>query len=117
MNYEITLAGMEFYARHGCYELEREVGNRFGVDLALTVALEQAALDDDVSGLVNYLDVYASVERQMAVTQHTIEKVAVNIIKALKSEFPKIMHVRCTVSKFAPPLGGKVAKVSVTLEA
>jgi len=52
----------------------------------------------------------------MQITQHTIERVAANIIDALYVAFPQIVHVRCTVSKLAPPLGGKVAKVSVVQE-
>ena len=117
MSYEIALNGMEFYARHGCYELERTVGNRFGVELTLTVEADpEAVRDDDVARLVNYLDVYASVERQMALPQRTIERVATNIIGALKAEFPSILKVRCSVAKFAPPLGGKVRSVSVTME-
>ena len=30
--------------------------------------------------------------------------------------FRKSAHIRCTVSKLAPPLGGKLEKVSVVLE-
>ena len=33
MEYRIALDRMEFRALHGCYELERKVGNRFTVDL------------------------------------------------------------------------------------
>ena len=117
MSYQIKLSGLEFYARHGCYELERTVGNRFGVDLVITAVLDDAAVrSDDVSQMVNYLDVYGCVERQISLPQCTIERVALNIIEALKSEFSKIEHISCTVSKFAPPLGGKAERVSVTIE-
>ena len=61
MQYRIDLEGMEFRAYHGCYDLERKVGNRFVVDLELTTELGR-------------------------------------------------------VAKMAPPLGGKVRSVSVTLE-
>ena len=36
MEYRIVLQRMEFRALHGCYELERKVGNRFTVDLEIT---------------------------------------------------------------------------------
>ena len=36
MEYRIRLERMEFRAMHGCYELERKVGNRFTVDLEIT---------------------------------------------------------------------------------
>ena len=52
----------------------------------------------------------------MRVTQRTIERVAENIIGAVRAAFPQIVSVRCTVSKLAPPLGGKLDRVSVVLE-
>ena len=91
MEYRIVLSRMEFRALHGCYELERKVGNRFTVDLELTAELGDAAVQDDVRKTVNYLTVYEVVRRQ-------------------------VRHVKCTVSKLAPPLGGKLEKVSVVLE-
>ena len=44
------------------------------------------------------------------------ERVAMNIIDALYEAFPQMRHVKCTVSKLAPPLGGKLDRVSVVLE-
>ena len=116
MEYRIVLTRMEFHALHGCYELERKVGNRFTVDLELTAELGHAATDDDVRKTVNYLTAYEVVEMQMRITQHTIERVATNIIEAIYATFPQVRHVKCTVSKLAPPLGGKLEKVSVAGE-
>ena len=116
MEYRIVLTRMEFHALHGCYELERKVGNRFTVDLVITAELGDAAERDDVTRTVNYLTVYETVRRQMGITQRTIERVAANIIEALYADFAQIRHVKCRVSKLAPPLGGKLEKVSVVLE-
>jgi len=112
MEYRIALDRMEFRALHGCYELERKVGNRFTVDLELTALLGEAAAEDDVEKTVNY----QIVRERMGQTQRTIERVALNIIEALYAAFPQLRHVKCTVSKLAPPLGGKLDRVSVTLE-
>ena len=116
MEYRIALDRMEFRALHGCYELERKVGNRFTVDLELTALLGEAAAEDDVEKTVNYLTVYQIVRERMGQTQRTIERVALNIIEALYAAFPQLRHVKCTVSKLSPPLGGKLDRVSVTLE-
>ena len=116
MQYEIELDRMEFRAFHGCYELERTVGNRFTVDLTLRAELGSVAEEDSVERAVNYLTVYEIVRKQMQVTQHTIERVAANILDALYEAFPQLVQARCRVSKLAPPLGGKVARVSVVLE-
>ena len=123
MEYRIVLNRMEFRAFHGCYDLEQQVGNRFTVDLEITACLGDAAAEvgevaseDCVEKAVNYLLVYETVREQMRVTQRTIERVSMNIMDALYARFPQIRHIRCTVSKLAPPLGGKLEKVSVVLE-
>ena len=113
MEYRIVLQRMEFRALHGCYELERKVGNRFTVDLEITAELGDVAAEDNVEKAVNYLTVYEVVSLQMRITQRTIERVAMNIIEAVYASFRQVRHVKCTVSKLAPPLGGKLERVSV----
>ena len=113
--YTIRLDGIYVRACHGCYDLEQQVGNRFRVDIVIRTPLGNLPATDDVTQAVNYLTVYEIVERTMQRTQRTIEAAASNIIEAIKSELPQIVEVECTVSKIAPPLGGKIDKVSVTL--
>ena len=104
----IELENMEFQAFHGCYPLEQVVGNRFLVSLA--------AESDDVADTINYLHVYETVREQMAVKSHILEHVARRIIDAIYRRFPPTRRVRVKVSKMAPPLGGKIERVSVSLE-
>ncbi|MFI3248851.1 MAG: dihydroneopterin aldolase [Rikenellaceae bacterium] len=115
MQYKIELNQMEFRALHGCYDMEQKVGNRYHVDLEITTELGDLAECDDVTKAVSYLTVYEVVREQMGVTCHMIEAVAMNIITAVKAQFPQIIEVKCRVAKLAPPLGGKLKSVSVTL--
>ncbi len=115
MHYTIKLSDMEFRAFHGCYDLEQKVGNRFVVDVEIDTWQRDIA-EDKVENALNYLTAYEVVASQMAVTQCTIEAVALNIIKALRGKFSQIEKIRCEVAKLAPPLGGKIGRVSVVLE-
>ncbi len=115
MDYRISLEQMHFRAFHGCYDLEQKVGNRFTVDLDITTSLGEIARVDSVDQAVNYLTAYEVVQTQMDITQRTLERVAMNIIDALRATFPQITHIQCRVAKLAPPLGGKIECVSVTL--
>ena len=99
----IELENMEFQAFHGCYELERQVGNRFQVS-------------DRIERTINYLDVFETVREQMDIPSHILEHVAGRIAGRIRERFPQSVRVRVKVSKMAPPLGGKIEKVSVTLE-
>lgn len=115
MIFTITLEEMEFKAYHGCYDLEKIVGNRFHVNLSLDAELGDAAEADDITRTVNYLTVYAIVAEQMRQKSDILENVTLRIINALYGSFPQLVKVTATVSKLAPPLGGKIKKVSVTL--
>ncbi|MBR1958191.1 MAG: dihydroneopterin aldolase [Tidjanibacter sp.] len=115
MNVTIELERMEFRAPHGCYDLEKVVGNRFEVDVMLIVEIGDAAKDDELLKSVNYLTVYDLVAEQMQRPSDTIENVAWRIQECLYGAFNQIVGSKIKVSKLAPPLGGKVKKVSVTL--
>ena len=94
MKYTITLERMEFRAYHGCYDLEQQVGNRFTVDLQLVTELGRVAEEDSVEIAVNYLTVYEVVREVMGHTQRTIERVAMNIIEAVKEHKLTGQHLR-----------------------
>lgn len=51
----IELENMEFQAFHGCYELERQVGNRFLVSVRIEAELGEAADSDRIERTINYL--------------------------------------------------------------
>lgn len=111
----IELENMEFHAFHGCYDLERVVGNRFRVDVTIEADLRDAAYSDSVKDTINYLNVFEIVREQMAITSNILENVAERIIEAIYDSFPQCKRVKAKVSKLAPPLGGKIEKVSVTI--
>ncbi len=111
----LQLEGMEFYAYHGCYDLEKVIGSRFRVDLTLEADLSEAARTDDISQKVNYVKIFEIVRTQMEEKSDLIEHVAQRISRAVRQAFPQIVHLTVKVSKLAPPLGGKLGCVSITL--
>jgi dihydroneopterin aldolase len=111
----IEIENMEFYAFHGCYELEKQVGNRFLVTVALEADLSEAVAGDDVNRTINYLEVYNLTAAEMEIPSDILEHVAGRILDALCRRFPKLSRATVKVSKMNPPLGGPVEKASVTL--
>ena len=116
MLFTIKLNQMEFKAYHGCYELEKKVGNRFEVNVEFDARLEGAARADNVTKTVNYVTVYNIVQEQMLQASDIVENVALRIAETLKKEFKLIERVRVSVAKLAPPIGGKVRDVAVVIE-
>ena len=113
---KVSLEGMEFYARHGYYEEERIIGNKYSVDLTLDVDFTTAALDDRLEGTVNYETVYEIVQEVMSIDANLLEHLAGKMIKALKQRFTEVNLVEVKISKYNPPIKGLCKRAVVTLE-
>lgn len=104
---------MEFYAHHGCFMEERQVGAHFKVDLILESDTKQAAQTDKINDAVNYQTVYAEVKEIMQHPVNLLETLSNNILLMVKEKFPQVTNAEVTVYKMNPALGGKVGFVSV----
>ncbi|MFI3294533.1 MAG: dihydroneopterin aldolase [Rikenellaceae bacterium] len=113
---DIRLENMSFYAHHGCYAQEQLVGGRFRVDFSFRYDSLLAQQSDDISQTVNYLEVYELIRERMAVTSHLLEHVASGILDLVGQRFSLVEWAEVRVTKLAPPLGGQLGGVSVTLE-
>lgn len=112
----ITIDRMAFYAFHGCFKEESEIGTNFQVDCEFDCDTAKAEESDSIEDTVSYLDVYRTIKKEMEVSSHLLEHVARRIINALLDTFPQITYCKIRVHKLNPPLGGQMRGVSVTLE-
>lgn len=111
----IEIEGMEFYAFHGHFEVEKVAGNRFLVNLKIETDCSIAAQSDRLEDTLNYQIAYLIVKEEMSIPSDLLEHVCQRIISRIKSEFPEAQKVTVKVSKMNPPMGGQIEKVSVTL--
>ncbi|MDR0687459.1 MAG: dihydroneopterin aldolase [Prevotellaceae bacterium] len=106
----ISLEGMEFFARHGCFAEEQAIGSQFTVDVHMEVDVSRAAATDSLESTVNYQDVYSVVQREMLVTSKLLEHVAGRIAGSLLRDFGSIAKVTVKLAKLNPPLGGGMVR-------
>jgi len=111
----VSLEGMEFYARHGYYEEERIIGNKYSVDVQLELDLTQAAASDKLEGTVNYEKVYQLIAGVMDIDANLLEHLAGKMIKVLKENFPAVEKVTIRVSKYNPPIKGLCERATVEM--
>ena len=114
---QIVLEGLEFHAYHGVYPVERSSGNKFEVDIIVDTSFKESAFHDELSGTINYEDIYSVVKDEMEKPTKLLESVAHTIAQKILSNFKSASNARVTISKFNPPIGGvcKKAKVMVDL--
>jgi dihydroneopterin aldolase len=113
MRGRVALEGLEFHAYHGVYPHERSSGNKFEVDVIVDTEFSPSAFEDDLSGTINYEDLYAIVKAEMDKPSKLLETVAHAISEKTLSSFSSALQVEVSISKFNPPIGGVCKKASV----
>ncbi|PIB34374.1 dihydroneopterin aldolase [Reichenbachiella sp. 5M10] len=112
----IKLEGLDFFAHHGYYAQEREIGNKYTIDVEVVLNDPIQIDDDNLGATVNYEIVYSIVEQVMKVPTKLLETLSQKINQQIIQEFPYIVSVQTTVSKHNPPIKGVCHKASVTLK-
>jgi len=102
----IHIKNMSFYAYHGDDKKEQELGQRYEVDITLSVDTEKAIEHDDVDYTVNYKDVYILVEAIVTGERYRLletltDKLAVECLDRFDTD-----KVHIKVRKLKPPIQG-----------
>jgi dihydroneopterin aldolase len=111
----ITLTGVRVRAHHGVFDVEREQGQVFVIDVSVAVDLAAAASGDDLASTVHYGElaeaVVAAVERDPV---DLIETVAERVAQVALG-YPAVEEVEVTVHKPEAPISVPFGDVAVTV--
>jgi len=117
MSYEdkITLCNMMFRGHHGVHPAERELGQRFEIDLELGLDLSCAMASDVLQDTVDYSRVYAIVREEVEDHHYQlIEALAGAIVRRLLGELA-VTSVLVRVRKPQVPLSGILSFTAVEI--
>ncbi|HDS74060.1 MAG TPA: dihydroneopterin aldolase [Firmicutes bacterium] len=104
----VRLVGMQFYGYHGATPQERQIGQRFEVDVEMAVDTEKI-VDGDLGTTIDYRIVYEICRRCCAELQYRlIETMAREIAREILRAHD-LPGVRVTVRKPCVPLGGVIS--------
>jgi len=111
----ISLHGIEIFAHHGVLPAERELGQRFVVDVDLWRDLSTAALSDELDPTVDYSEVHRVVaEVAGGPPVRLLESLAGRLCRVLLAQF-ELEKVGVCVHKLHPPLPQFTGEARVTL--
>ncbi len=112
---KILLKNMIFYAHHGYYEAERELGQKFEVDIQLECDLKTAANSDDLKQTINYQAIYK-------IAKDTFENYKFKLIETVAEKIASkllrisgISNVLIRVRKPHVPLNGLLDFVEIEI--
>ena len=113
----IKLANMGFYAFHGTSKAEKEVGQRFFLDVEMFLDLRLAGTSDNIRHTVNYARVYEIISSLTKKRKYNLlEALAEDIVEEILNHFPKLDRIRVKVRKPQVPLCGILDYVEVTID-
>ena len=103
----IRVRNIEFQGRHGASADERRSSRRFQVDVDLTVDTRRAEESDRLADTINYYDVCALVvELGSAQPYRLLEKLAAEMVRAIREKWPQVKGVELELRKLHPACPG-----------
>lgn len=116
MKDKIVVKNMIFYAYHGVFDAERELGQLYEVDVELFLDLRSIGLADDLDLTINYVDVYTIVKELAEEREfHLVEGLAEAIAQQLLASYD-LAAVVVRVRKPHVPIGGITGGVEVEIQ-
>lgn len=114
MNGRIHLRNMVFYGYHGNLSAENALGQRFEIDLTLSLDIAEATRTDDLANTVDYGKVYALC-RSTVEGAHVklLETLAARLIDGVFAACPRVTRVEIVIRKPSVPLPGVLDHVAL----
>lgn len=109
------MAGLRFYAFHGCHPEEQHTGGRFEVDISVRKDMSAEVASDQIKDALDYVALMDLAEEQMNIRCNLIETVANNIAQQIKVQFENVGRVEVCVRKLNAPVKQEQEYVSATI--
>ncbi|KAA3613087.1 MAG: dihydroneopterin aldolase [Calditrichaeota bacterium] len=113
---KIRLKNIVFYAHHGYYKAERELGQKFEIDIEVACSLRESAISDDLDKTIDYSNIYDIAKKsfeqyKFKLLETVAEKMAGEILK-----LSGIKSVLIKVRKPHVPMNGLLDYVEIEIE-
>lgn len=103
----LRLTNMTFHAYHGVWDEEREIGQRFEVDLELKIDMSSAAKSDKLRDTVDLSAVFETIEHVILKEKfQLLETMAERVAQQILHNYKKVEEVLVRVRKPHAPIRG-----------
>jgi len=109
----IEILGMKFHSFIGHYDEEKQIGNKFNVDLKVKTDCTKAAETDNLKYALDYVELYNLIKTEMQKKCNLVENVTERIKSVIFEKFAQVEHIYIKISKLSPKIGGMVDEVSI----
>ena len=110
---QIHLNDLRFFAYHGLYAEEKQLGNYFELNIDIQYTPIHLPITD-INDTVNYAAVYELVSKRMAIATPLLETVVSEIAMQILAQFSLVEVVTISLYKLHPPIPHFEGKVGVS---
>ncbi|WP_027340841.1 dihydroneopterin aldolase [Halonatronum saccharophilum] len=104
---KIILNNLAFYGYHGALAAEKEIGQKFFIDIVLYTDISKAGDSDRLEDAINYASVYDLVKKICTKERYNLlEALATQIANGILFEFPRVKEVLVKIKKPEAPVDG-----------
>lgn len=112
----LKIKGLEIFAHHGVFPAEKELGQKFIIDLQLDYDMTKAGRTGDLTQSVHYGDLSQQLTSWCQSRQEDlIETVAYHLVEQIFSHYPLVSRVSLTLKKPWAPVHLPLETCAVTL--
>ena len=116
MNDMIFVSGLLIHAHHGVMAHEAKVGQRFVIDIEITIDLAPAAASDKLVDTVSYASIVETATRAFTARSYRlVEAAAGAVADAVLAASARITAAKVTVHKPHAPIAAIFGDVGVTI--
>lgn len=114
---KIYLKNVEIFANHGFFKEEKTLGQKFVLDLELTLSLEESGRTGDLTRSVHYGELCHGIEKEFVKESYDlIETAAQKVAEFTLYNYPLVKEVKVTLKKPWAPIGRHLDYAAVQIE-
>lgn len=110
----IELQQVRLQAFHGVYAGEQKTGSLYEINVKVSYE-EGDTTFDDLKNTINYVEILEIVKQRMRIPTGLLEKVADDIIRTIKQQYPFSTGISFSIYKLDAPVENFQGKIGVTL--
>lgn len=108
----IELKQLRFFAFHGLYKSEKELGGQFEVNLAVSF-IPGNKIIKSIKKTINYEHLFDLLKSEMQIPRDLLETLAIELAEKIKMKFPEVKKICIDIIKLNPPIASFTGKIAI----
>ncbi len=111
----LHLSELRFFAYHGLYEEEKQMGNEFELNISVSFFSTRQVVED-LGDTINYASIYELARTEMLQPRELLETFLSQLAGKIKAAYPQVVRLKMSLYKLQMPLSNFTGRIGVEIE-